>query len=199
MTTSVAGPVSALVLAAGGSTRLGEPKQAVRLDGQTLLRRTTRLAASCVDGSVNVVIGANAAADRTELADEPVEIHEFARWRQGQAASLSFGLRHIRAGHAALVLVVDQYRLNRGHLGALLEAWREAPQCPAAASYSNIEGVPVVWPSGAIASLVSSGRPGRDVLAAHRCTTVPLPAARFDVDTPLDLEQLRRFERSNSG
>lgn len=199
MTSGAAPTVSAVVLAAGASSRLGEPKQSVMLDGQSLLMRAAQLASSCVDGDVHVVVGANAAADARALDYALVQVHPCSEWAQGQSASLSLGLSRIAAGHAAVVLVVDQYRLRADHLRRLLDAWRADPQRPAAARYADTLGVPVVWPPALIETLVASRCLGRDMLAAVSCTEVALPAARFDLDTPQDLAQLRRYEQSRSG
>jgi molybdenum cofactor cytidylyltransferase len=118
-----AGPVAVVVLAAGGSSRLGTPKQLVRWRGRTLLRRAaetavaaaertvpekpgragTRRAHSAPDrrpvaprGPVVVVLGAGARTLRAELAGLPVHVAVNRRWREGLASSLRAGVRAAR-------------------------------------------------------------------------------------------------------
>ena len=54
------GPLHALVLAAGGSSRLGQPKQQLRFRGSTLLRRAVTAAAAVCPDRVTVVLGPHA-------------------------------------------------------------------------------------------------------------------------------------------
>lgn len=191
--------LDALILAAGASTRLGRPKQLVRLDGRTLLERAVALAARCVDGAVHVVVGEDAATDRAALSATSASVHEFTGWEQGQGASLAFGLGHASAGDGVLVMLTDQYRLTAGDLDALVERWRRQPQRPAAARYAGTVGAPVVWPRADVGALIRDRRPGRERLDPANCSVVDLPRAAFDLDTPADLARLRAFERALRG
>jgi len=199
VTTPPATTIDALILAAGASSRLGRPKQSVRLRDRTLLQRIVELAQDCVDVEVHVVVGAQAAVDRAALATTSAQVHEFSDWQRGQGASLAHGLAHAKCGDGVLVLLVDQYRLQADDLRALIAQWRHQPQRPAAARYAGTLGVPVVWPRAQIDELIRHGRPGRERLDARRCTVVDLPRAAFDLDTPEDLASLRRFARQLSG
>ena len=80
--------VAAVVLAAGGSSRCGKPKQLVRLEGQALVRRiaTTALQAGC--SPVVVVVGAAEEAIRAELDGLALEITRNGDWREGIASSI---------------------------------------------------------------------------------------------------------------
>ncbi len=57
-----------VVLAAGGSTRLGQPKQLLTRQGETLVRRVVRLALEFAPSQVLVVVGANAQAVTSSIA-----------------------------------------------------------------------------------------------------------------------------------
>ena len=61
-------PVHAVVLAAGGSSRLGRPKQLVELSGRSLLRRVIEAAKAAGVASITVVLGASADSMMAELA-----------------------------------------------------------------------------------------------------------------------------------
>lgn len=104
-----------LVLAAGGSRRLGQPKQLLELDGETLLRRTVRIAVEAGCGPVVVVLGAGAEALRLQVAGLPAEVVVNAEWEQGMGGS-------IRAGLEALgldVRGVDAGRADAGGVGGV--------------------------------------------------------------------------------
>ncbi|HEY0757641.1 MAG TPA: nucleotidyltransferase family protein [Acidisarcina sp.] len=81
-----------LVLAAGGSRRLGQPKQLLELDGEALLRRTVRIAVEAGCGRVVVVLGAGAEALRLQVAGLPAEVVVNAEWEQGMGGSIRAGL-----------------------------------------------------------------------------------------------------------
>lgn len=191
--------LDALVLAAGASARLGTAKQAVHFCGQSLLQQVLSLAAQCINGRVHVVLGATATTDLPTIEKLAVRPHVFADWAQGQAASLRFGLNQCSAADAVLVMLVDQYRLQRDDLERLVATWRATPESTAAAAYADTVGVPVIWPRARLDMLKDSGKLGRHVLDRASCNAVSLEAASWDLDTPSDLEALRAFERDLSG
>jgi len=63
--------IATIVLAAGGSTRLGEPKQLLTQDGTTLIRQIAQTALALKTGPVIVVLGAHEERIRAELIDYP--------------------------------------------------------------------------------------------------------------------------------
>ena len=118
----VSHPHAVVVLAAGGSTRLGQPKQLLTRDGETLVHRAVRLALATSPAQVLVVVGANADSIAAGVADLPCEVVSNSGWQSGMAGSLHIAGEHLIAGvQRVLVLVCDQPGLERQHLDALLE------------------------------------------------------------------------------
>lgn len=190
--------VDAIVLAAGASSRLGQSKQLVSLHGLTLVERAAAAAVDAVDGDVHVVLGAEAASCRARLENLDVRPHVCSDWADGQNVSLCFGLKCVAPERAVLVVLTDQYRIGPQHLRRLIGAWREVPDRPAAASYEDVLGVPVVWPADYVQPLRESPR-GQRLLDRARCTAVPMAAAAFDLDTPEQLREMREMERAGIG
>ena len=79
---------AAIILAAGASTRLGQPKQLVAVDGETLLRRTARLAIQAGCLPVVVVLGRDAATLAGEVEGLGASIVINDEWQTGMASSL---------------------------------------------------------------------------------------------------------------
>lgn len=81
-----------MVLAAGSSSRLGSPKQLVRLGGENLLERAVRVAREAGCGPVVVVLGASADLIRLQcdLGDACVVVNE--DWASGMGASVAAGV-----------------------------------------------------------------------------------------------------------
>jgi len=183
---------AALVLAAGASTRLGQPKQRLLRDGETLLHRAARLALATAPRRCLIALGAEAATLCPLLADLPVEIVEVDNWRDGLSASLA-ALR-AALGEPALsrVLIVgcDQPALELAHLQALLDA---AADAPAFSTYAGVRGLPAALPMARWRAATLAGDEGlrsiaRDA-AAGTIAVVDAPALALDIDTPADLAE----------
>jgi molybdenum cofactor cytidylyltransferase len=190
--------VACILLAAGGSSRLGQPKQLARHGVQTLLQRAIAAARGALPAApLIVVVGANAARLRAVVmrAHRPVRIVTNAHWAGGMASSLQAGIAAVpRSARAALVLVVDQPHLGTAGLARLLRAWRRRPGLPAAARYDGRAGVPAVLPRRQWRKVrgLQGDQGARALLrGSDRLTLVDIPEASFDVDTLADVEQLR--------
>ena len=179
---------TALIPAAGASSRLGQPKQLVKRDGETLVHRAARIALEA--GCTRVVVIEGAVALHEALADLPVERVSCADWHLGPGASLRAGARE--AGDVMLmVLLADQYAVTAAHLRALLAAPGEV----AAARYAGELGVPARFSAQYAAVLRelpdSSGAKGWLRSHPQLVTPVDLPEAELDLDTP---EHLMNFQ-----
>jgi molybdenum cofactor cytidylyltransferase len=179
----------ALILAAGGSARLGQPKQLLPYLGDTLLGCAIGRARAAPIRRVVVVLGAHAAAIREQIAT-PVEYVENPNWTEGIASSIRAGLAVLDAPDAVLLMVCDQPRVIPAHLRAIIHAAGTNPGTIAASGYSGVTGVPAVFPRRFFGELVAlSGDAGaRPVLVRHVSETivVPCPEAALDVDTTAD-------------
>lgn len=192
----------AILLAAGASTRLGRPKQLLRLPvfgGETLLDHAVALARAAGAAPIFVVVGAHAEEIilECELLD-CIVVHNEA-WAEGMASSLRVGiasvLENAPAASGAMVLVCDQPGLSGEHLRSLLEVHRHDPNHIAASRYAGRAGVPVIFPRAVFPALVElQGDHGARVLlqrsgaAVH---AVDFPGGELDLDSPEDLERLQ--------
>ena len=191
--------LATVILAAGGSTRLGRPKQLVRLRGRALLDRAVSAALTATQGPVVVVVGADGLRLRSLVARSRaprVEIVHHAGWREGMSSSLRRGLDAVPHGaRAVLFMLADQPHVDARSLERLVAAWRRRPARAAAAAYSGRLGVPAILPRSAfraLRALVGDEGARRVLAAAPGVTRVELPEAAVDVDTAEDLTRLAR-------
>lgn len=140
-------PHAAIVLAAGGSTRLGRPKQLLRREGEALVARAVRLVGDTGPCRLVVMLGASRDAVAAELSALPpgAELLDVSDWHTGLSASLRAAAHALR-GHRGPVLItgVDQPALDARHLRALLDGARAAPSGCAALMHGTRPGAPAV-------------------------------------------------------
>jgi len=184
-----------IVLAAGASRRLGTSKQLLRLHGETLVRRATRLGLATKPAAAVVVVGADADSVFASVSDLDVRRVNCADWDLGMGASLRFGLVALpRECAGALIVLCDQPALDTPHLNELVAAWRTNALGAAASAYAGRLGVPAVLPRAWFAELIAdAGEPGaRRLLARHRKDVVAIAneALALDVDRDQDLDRI---------
>ncbi|MGC2300841.1 MAG: nucleotidyltransferase family protein [Acidobacteriaceae bacterium] len=190
---------AAVLLAAGASTRLGQPKQLVRVDGESLLRRTARLAIEAGCSPTLVVLGFDAEPMRGELDGLAVDVVVNQNWQEGMGASLRAGMEALRTvdpqPQAALILVCDQPRLTASHLNTLLTRHKTISTTSdiaiTASIYARRAGVPAIFAAKLFPDLRSSqgDRGAKDLIHAHAAQVlgVPWPNGEIDIDLPGDL------------
>jgi molybdenum cofactor cytidylyltransferase len=199
--------VGAVLLAAGGSTRLGRPKQLIVHDGCPLVARAADAALEAGASPVVVVLGAFATDVRPALDGRVVVIVENPRWQDGMGTSVGVGVRTLLA-HAPdvegiLLTLCDQPQVDGPTLARLLNLWRLPSEAGrgtasasviAAAEYAGTVGVPAVFGRAYLGVLVTlapdvgASAVVRDARA--RVRPLPMPAAALDIDTLGDLARL---------
>ena len=191
--------IPAIILAAGASRRLGQPKQLVTFQGETLLERAIRLGSQSGAAPVIVVMGANFAAICASISFEGAIPVLNDQWERGISSSIHAGLdeAEVRAAGTpgVLVMACDQPQLSAGHLSALLAAFGEQ-KIPSiiTSAYSDTHGIPAVFPRASFRGLRSlhGDKGARSLLAKPPCEVIAIPFAggEVDIDLPSDLEQL---------
>lgn len=191
--------VDALILAAGGSRRLGRPKQLLELQGEILLERAIRLATEAGAVRVFAVLGAcfEVISASVRFSGAIPVIND--RWQQGIASSILAGLHAMDSSgpkpSGVLVMSCDQPRLTADHLRALIDVFNAQTE-PAiiASAYAGVHGVPAIFPRAVFPHLMSlSGDKGaRALLAKPPCTLIAheFPGGEIDIDLPADLAHL---------
>jgi molybdenum cofactor cytidylyltransferase len=198
------------VLAGGASTRLGEPKQLLRLPafgGETLIDRTVNLAREAGAAPVFVVLGAN--ADEIQLQAQLLHCVALRNkeWAEGMASSLRLGIfaviDAVPDASGAMVLVCDQPGLSVEHLRLLLAAHRDDPESIAASRYAGYPGVPAVFPRALFPALLElrGDRGARAILQQSGLPIHPIefPQGEFDIDSPEDLARLGPDQSGGAG
>jgi len=166
--------VSAVVLAAGASSRFGSPKQRLLL--APVLERVRR--SRSVDEIV-VVVGAHA-------VETDARVVQRVDWERGPGASLRCGLGALSPeAEAAVVVLADGPMLAPEAIDRIVAAWREGAGDVVAASYGGNRGHPVVLDRGMWAQIPDEGARALEP-ALVPCDDLGSPG---DVDVPEDLRR----------
>jgi molybdenum cofactor cytidylyltransferase len=188
-----------ILLAAGSSSRLGYPKQLLRLRGRSLLTGAVEIAHDVAGHRVVVVVGAAAQRLRSHLRRNctNVQIVLNNRWRDGLGSSLAAGVHALpSSARRALVLLCDQPNIDARCLRRLLARRRGRHTTILASHYGGRLGVPAVFPRSVFRDLRKlDGDIGARALLndghGFRIAAVPMPEAGRDIDTPADAAALR--------
>jgi len=186
-----------MVLAAGASRRLGQPKQLICVGGETLLARTIRVTQEAGADPICVVLGAYAENILQNLPPSNLHVILNEAWEQGIATSIHAGVRwlekHVPTTEGVLLLVCDQPRLTAQHVGVLLARFDGCKSsCCIASTYAGVRGVPAILPKSEFAKLLAlQGDQGARSLLQHPgCDLVSFESGAVDIDTPADLSSI---------
>lgn len=189
--------IAAVVLAAGGSARMGHPKQLIVHEGQPLVARAATAALEAGADPVIVVLGAHAAeiqAALTRLAGLTSVVNP--AWESGLASSLATGLRVALQDDSCdgvLVTLADQPLIDAAILRRLLASFHGGARL-VASGYEGMPGVPALFGREHVPELLSlTGDAGAGPWLRKNLselTIIPLDAAVLDLDTPADAARL---------
>lgn len=186
--------LACLLLAAGGSRRLGKPKQLIDINGEVLVQRTARLLLT-QSSRVTVVIGAHAAETGKALHGLRVAIARNEDWAHGMGGSIAHGMRSFpKDAEGVLILLCDQWRIGQGDLENLVQTWRQNPAETTVARWSESYGSPAIFPASLFDELrqLKGDRGAKSLIARQlQVNFCDIPNAGFDLDTGFDLEMLK--------
>jgi len=193
-----------IILAAGESRRLGNPKQLLSFGGNTLLTRVANTACESGLNPVIAVLGANDDKISATLNIPGLMVVKNDDWKEGMASSIRIGLSSILElfpqVDGVILLVCDQPYLNRDLIKALIEAQRDSGLPAAAASYGGKLGTPALFHKSLFPELMSlSGDTGaRKILDKMRedVVTIDFEMGIVDIDTQEDYERLLNENKS---
>jgi molybdenum cofactor cytidylyltransferase len=191
---AVIGRVPGIVLAAGGSSRMGKSKQLLVWKGRPLVWYAVNTARRAGLNPVVVVVGPQAAEVRQALSDQPVVFIENPNWAQGQSTSVQAGLRAVeRVAESVVFLLCDTPFVTPELIQALIGEHQQTLTPIVAPRIEERWANPVLFDRvtfEAFATL-SGDRGGRALFERFRMAGIPAdPRIGVDIDTAADLRQL---------
>ncbi len=189
-----------VLLAAGGSVRMGRPKQLLPFKGKTLLWHAASEAIAANLGTVVVVTGEMDPLIRESLAGLQVSYAYNPDWQKGIASSIVTGIRAALTPppgpEAVLLMVADQPAVTEGLLKKIWLNWKESGKPIAASVYDNQAGTPALFAESLFQELLQlEGDTGaKRILKKYQeeLCLLDFPEGGLDIDTPNDYELLKQ-------
>ena len=186
-----------IVPAAGGSRRLGQPKQLLINAGESLIRRMVRLAAGLRPRQLVVVTGASHEEVSAEIDDLPARVVHHPGWESGMGSSMAAGAGALDSDlDGIMILLCDQWRIGEEELKRLQMQWRKDPARIAAARWNDTFGPPVIFPANLLSEIraLDGDRGAHAIIKRQGARTrfVEIHNAEFDLDTPDDFCVLQK-------
>lgn len=187
--------ISGIVLAAGGSSRLGRPKQLLPYRGRPMIQHAAEAAAAVLDEAI-IVLG-HAAEEITSTLALPEGARTIVNpdWERGQSTSLQAALRAASPdARAAVVILGDQPGIGAEHIRAVIDAYERIGGPVVQTRYGGRPGHPVLFDRGVWDALmgIEGDKGARQVLRAHPEWITPLDVPG---DPPPDVDTWEDYER----
>jgi len=188
-----------VILAAGASTRMGFPKQAIKVQGISLLRRAVTAALNGGCSPVVVVTGAHAETSRNEIGGLEVEEVFNPDWETGMGSSIRAGISALERAapniKGAVILVCDQPAVTADHILRLVRARSESGAALAASRYGGTYGAPAAFGRGLFRelSLLEGASGAKQIIRKYESQAhfIELPDGDVDLDTFEDVFRYR--------
>jgi len=141
--------VSIILLAAGSSSRMGQSKQLLDIQGTPLLLHSTKVALESGAKHVIVVVGANEQPHREVIKGLPVSIILNHFWKGGMGSSIKTGMNALMKKYpetnAVILMVCDQPAVTSDHLRSLIRNYSATKNPIVASAYAGTIGVPALF------------------------------------------------------
>jgi molybdenum cofactor cytidylyltransferase len=186
--------VGAILLAAGSSSRLGQPKQLLTFRGKTFVRLSVEAAIEAGCSPAIAVIGRDRDRIARELRDLPIEIVWNQNWESGLGGSIRAGVEAARNCDAVVILACDQPHVDAALLRRLIETHSSTGKAIVPSAYAGTLGIPALFGWSFFHALLSLGdeEGAKPIVVAHpgEVAGVDFPAGAVDIDTPEDYGNL---------
>lgn len=187
--------IGVIVLAAGGSSRMGAPKQFLRLQNESLISRAVRVAKSTQCGPVIVVVGQTLERYESELKEESVTVILNDEWQTGMGSSLRRGIEEVlrqdsevsSRTEGVIILLCDQPLVTKALLEKMVQIHFKQPEKVIACYYQNSLGVPALFPRRCYPELMElhAEKGAKKIIEKHLPDVgqIDFPDGAIDLDT----------------
>jgi molybdenum cofactor cytidylyltransferase len=190
--------IGIVILAAGSSSRLGQPKQLLEYNSKTLLENAIAQASRIPYGAIVVVTGSDNEAIEADLNERTATICYNSEWEQGMGSSIASGLKKLLELHpdsnACIFAVCDQPFVTTQLFKDILEQQTQSGKGIVASLYAETLGTPVLFSHTYFDALLNlNGKEGAKKIVENYIddvASVPFDRGAIDIDTIHDYNNL---------
>ena len=190
--------IGAVILAAGESSRFGQPKQLVQFRGKSLVRRVVDAAKDANCSAIVVVLGSKREQIERELKETDAIVAENRDWRRGIGSSIRVGVESAVNQapdiEAIVLLTCDQPFVKTDTIERLIATREETKKAIVASSYSETLGVPALFDRSCFQELLAlddeTGAKAIILSNRERVAELLFPEGKIDIDTAADYKKL---------
>ena len=195
--------IAAIILAAGASRRMGQPKQLLPYQGQTLLSHAIQCAIASSCKIVIVILGAHVDKIEPQISQLPIKIVKNSNWNKGISSSIACGVSYIQEQdlniNGVVFLTCDQPLISTVIVDQLIEAHDLSNKPIIASQYENTLGIPALFSNSFFAELteLKADRGAKIIINKYPELVYPInfQLGAIDLDT---LEKYQQFIASNN-
>lgn len=192
--------ISAIILAAGLSSRMGFPKQLLELGNRPLIRIVTENVLASAADEVVVVTGCREDEVKAAIKDLPVKIFFNPQYGEGQGTSLALGVKSVNLKTTAfMVFMCDQPFISPPLINTVIREFEERQSLALRPIYQGMPGHPVIFSYSLSTELeaLKGDEGARQVLKklGNKVDYLQVQdeAAILDVDTPESYQKLKQM------
>lgn len=183
-----------IIIAAGASNRLGQPKQLLKLNGETLLNRSIQEAAK-VSEHIIVVLGSHFSEISKTIENRNVTIIHNENCAEGMASSIREGVLLCIDAPKLIISICDQPYLTADIFEKLIAFSNLTAKPIIASDYGGAIGVPILFNKEIFQHLLElKGDKGAKTLLPKykgKIGEVPFDNGQIDIDTQDEWEKVQ--------
>ena len=186
--------ISAVILAAGASTRMGTQKLLLPLGGEPLVRRTVRSVCDAGFDDVLVVVGNDWENTLAALDGLPIRHAVNAEYASGMGSSFRTAIEHLPDSDAAMFALADQPFVTTNEYRTVLDTYRQHAPAIVSVRYGDVMAPPHLFQKEFFPELGRLQHGARSLLQKYdeRTTVLHFGAdLLMDIDTPEDYELVK--------
>ncbi|HEV8719051.1 MAG TPA: nucleotidyltransferase family protein [Candidatus Binatia bacterium] len=186
-----------VVLSAGESSRMGQPKALLPIEGQTFLERIVSELRRTQLGKIIVVIGHQAEEISPKIAHLPVEILINPDYSLGQLSSLQTAVRHLQSDEhcdGMLVHLVDHPYIDGTLVDLMIQRFYESTKLIVVPRYQDKRGHPVLFSRKLFGELLDApvDQGAKAVVNSHGAETLEIETDERGITVDIDTPELYR-------
>ena len=189
--------ISGILLAAGLSSRMGEPKQLLPFGESTIVETVVDSMLSAKFDEVIVVVGHRASEIREQLGTRPVSTVFNPNYREGMLTSAQTGIRGLQESDAFALMLVDQPFITSALIDRVVDAYVQTDKGIALPSYNYKRGHPVVFHQRYAGEILALGTDSGGVRTLFKKYSDDIHYVTVDTDRVLrDIDYREDYERA---